>query len=119
MSVRWLRMGWVFVALLIPAAAPGEIVRLKDQSTVRGRLVQVNGDTRCFAARWHAALPPGRGVLTCSTTLRRRGPVGGRPGRGKASGGMSRIEVGSRPGPPKVAIELKKDWDEHVAANYT
>jgi hypothetical protein len=48
MSVRWLRVVWVVAAVLIPAAAPGEIVRLKDDSTLRGRLVQVNGDTLVF-----------------------------------------------------------------------
>ena len=48
MSVKWMRVLWVVAALVIPATAPGEVVKLKDESIVRGRLVQVNGDTLVF-----------------------------------------------------------------------
>ena len=47
MPVRWLRLASLLF-LMIPAASSSEVVKLRDQSVVRGRLVSVDGDTLVF-----------------------------------------------------------------------
>ena len=124
-SVRWLCLVCVVAAMVIPAVAPGEVVKLKDASTVRGRLVQVVGDTLVFKStfgtlRFHrdqvvsivfddssvatAVVAPPLGVSAAATTPK----------------GKGRIEVvfKDRDLSSKIAIDLKKDWDAHVASNH-
>jgi hypothetical protein len=123
MRVRWRLASLLF--LMIPAASSSEVVKLKDQSTVRGRLVAVAGDTLVFKTtfgtlRFHrnqvmsivfddslggATLTPQPAVAAPATEA----PVG-----------KARIEVAfkDRELSSKIAIQLKKDWDAHVRANH-
>jgi hypothetical protein len=120
MSVRWLRPLWVLLALSIPAAAPGEIVKLKDESTVRGRLVEVNGDTLVFRTSFGMLRFHRDQVISivfddsaAAATIAAPAPV-------KPATGKSRIEVvfKDRDLSSKIEIELKKNWDDHVRANH-
>lgn len=122
MPVRWLRL-LGFLVVLAPAAAPGEVVKLKDQSTVRGRLVQVVGDTLVFKStfgtlRFHRDQvvsivfdDSAQAVVTAAQ------PVVVAP---PEPAGRGRIEVvfKDRELSSKIAIELKKDWDAHIASNH-
>jgi hypothetical protein len=121
MSVRWLRVVWVVAAVLIPAAAPGEIVRLKDDSTLRGRLVQVNGDTLVFKSAFGTLRVHRDQIVSIvfDDSITAPAPVTS-AAPAKSSGGKSRIEVvfKDRDLSSKIGIELKKDWDDHVRANH-
>jgi hypothetical protein len=108
-----------------PAVAPGEVVKLKDASTVRGRLVQVVGDTLVFKTtfgtlRFHrdqvvSIVFDDSSVVTAVVAP----PLVPATGA-KAPEGMGRIEVvfKDRDISSKIAIDLKKDWDAHIAANH-
>src|SRR5882672_1737303 len=122
MSVRWLRLVWL-LAILAPAAAPGEVVKLKDQSTVRGRLVQVVGDTLVFKStfgtlRFHRSqvisivFDDSLGATILTTTPASPSEA--------ATGGKARIEVAFKDHElsSKIQIQLKKDWDAHVRSNH-
>jgi hypothetical protein len=109
-------------ALMVPALAPGEVVRLKDASTVRGRLVQVTGDTLVFKStfgtlRFHRAQVVSIMFDDSAATV-----VTGVAGEtaAPAPAGKGRIEVvfKDRDVSSKIAIELKKKWDEHIASNH-
>lgn len=119
MSLRWLRLLGL-LALLVPAAAPGEVVRLKDQSTVRGRLVQVTGDTLVFKTtfgtlRFHRSQVVSI-VFDDSAQALVAMPVTARAD----TAGKARIEVAfkDRELSSKIKIDLKKEWDAHIAANH-
>jgi hypothetical protein len=123
-SVRWLRGLWILLALLLPAAAPGEVVRLKDQTTVRGRLVQVAGDTLVFRSafgtlRFHRDQVVSI-VFADSAQTAIFPPVPGASAVPAQPAGMGRIEVvfKDRDLSSKIAIELKKNWDARVASNH-
>lgn len=124
MPVRLLRLASLLF-LMIPAASSGEIVKLRDQSVVRGRLMQVEGDTLVFKStfgtlRFHrqqvisivfddsaesAAIVPPAATTSPATT---------------APAGKGRIEVvfKDRELSSKIGIDLKKDWDAHVSSNH-
>ena len=124
MSNRWVRLLWLFAALLIPATAPGEVVKLKDESTVRGRLVQVRGDTLVFhttfgTLRFHREQVVSI-VFDDSAAATLLAPAVPGPVAGRAPSGNARIDVvfKDRKLSSKIAIENKKDWDERIAANH-
>lgn len=119
--IRWFALAAFVAVALAPAPAAAEVVRLKDASTLKGRLVQVAGDTLTFrtgfgtvriarsqivsivfddSAAAAAVVPPGA----------QNAPVSGR----------GRIEVAFRDRElsSKIAIDKKKQWDEHVASNH-
>lgn len=110
--------------LIVPALAGGEVVKLKDDSTVRGRLVQVDGDTLVFRStfgtlRFHrdqvvSIVFDDSAWAEVTTGV----PVPGSAGV-VAPGGKSRIQVSfkDRMVSSKISIDLKKDWDEHIASN--
>ena len=109
--------------LMIPAMAGGEVVKLKDDSTVRGRLVQVDGDTLVFRStfgtlRFHRDQVVSI-VFDDSVWAEIAAPAPAAGGAVTAQG-KGRIEVGfkDRNVSSKIAIDLKKDWDEHIAANH-
>lgn len=121
MSVRWVRLLWVLAALLIPAAVPGEIVRLKDDSTLRGRLMQVNGDTLVFKSSYGTLRVHRNQIVSIvfdDSAAALSPAVATTPA--KTPGGKSRIEVvfKDRDLSSKINIDLKKDWDERVKANH-
>jgi hypothetical protein len=116
-----LRAVLVICALLAPALAPGEVVRLKDASTVRGRLVQVTGDTLVFKSTF-GTLRFHRDQVVSILFDDSAAVVTGVPGEiaTPAPAGKGRIEVvfKDRDVSSKIAIDLKKKWDEHIASNH-
>jgi len=123
MSVRWLR--WLcLLAVVLPAAAPGEVVKLKDQSTVRGRLVEVAGDTLVFKTsfgtlRFHRDQVVSIVFDDSAQAVVLLPPAVSAPVQA-APVGKGRIEVvfKDRQLSSKIAIQLKKDWDAHVRSNH-
>jgi len=107
--------------LIVPALAGGEVVKLKDESTVRGRLVQVDGDTLVFRSTFGTLRFHRDQVVSIVfddsvwAEVTARVPAAGVV----APAGKSRIEVAfkDRMVSSKISIDLKKDWDEHVASN--
>ncbi|HET6348850.1 MAG TPA: hypothetical protein VFH88_07160 [Candidatus Krumholzibacteria bacterium] len=124
MMARWIRILVCAAALLLPAMAPGEIVTLKDASTVRGRLIQVDGDTLVFRSSFGTLRFHRNQVISIvfddSVQAMVTAPVSAPAGAVRAPGGQGRIEVVFRDRrlSSKIAIDLKKDWDGHVAANH-
>jgi hypothetical protein len=110
---------------MIPAAAHGEVVKLKDQSTVRGRLAQVVGDTLVFRTTFGTLRFHRSQVVSIvfddslGTPLVIPAPATTAP-TVAAPAGKGRIEVvfKDRELSSKIAIELKKEWDEHVSSNH-
>ncbi len=120
MSVKWMRVLWVVAALVSPATAPGEVVNLKDESIVRGRLVQVNGDTLVFRSSFGTLRVHRDQIVSIVFDDSAVAPSSAALAPAKPSSGKSRIEIvfKDRELSSKVAIELKKDWDTLVAANH-
>lgn len=120
MSVKWMRVLWVVAALVIPAAAPGEMVKLKDESIVRGRLVQVNGDTLVFRSSFGTLRVHRDQVVSIVFDDSSVAPSTTAVTPAKPSSGKSRVEIvfKDRELSSKVGIDLKKDWDTLVAANH-
>jgi hypothetical protein len=103
---------------MIPAASPGEVVKLKDQSTVRGRLVQVAGDTLVFKSTF-GMLRFHRNQVVSIVFDDSLGSAALNPAPATVPAGKARIEVAfkDRELSSKIAIQLKKDWDAHVRSN--
>jgi hypothetical protein len=120
MSVRWKRLVWVLAGIMLPVAAPGETVKLKDQSVVRGRLVEVRGDSLVFRSSF-GVLRLHRDQVVSIVFDDSAAAVAPIPTAvpAKPATGRSRIEVvfKDRDLSSKIGIELKKNWDEHVRAN--
>lgn len=124
MSVRWFRLLWLLV-MMIPAAVPGEVVKLKDQSTVRGRLVEVAGDSLVFKTAFGTLHFHRNQVVSIVFDDSVEAAVLSAPTSAAAPAeatpaGNGRIEVvfKDRELSSKIKIHLKKDWDEHVRANH-
>jgi hypothetical protein len=117
MPMRWMRLASLLF-LIIPAASSGEVVKLKDQSTVRGRLVQVAGDTLVFKSTF-GMLRFHRNQVVSIVFDDSLGSVALMPAPAVAVPGTARIEVAfkDRELASKIAIQLKKDWDAHVRSN--
>jgi len=123
MPMRWMRLASLLF-LIIPAASSGEVVKLKDQSTVRGRLVQVVGDTLVFKSTF-GTLRFHRSQVVSIVFDDSLGSVALMPAPAVAApgsaipAGTARIEVAfkDRELASKIAIQLKKDWDAHVRSN--
>lgn len=126
MRVRWWRLASLLF-LIIPAASSSEVVKLKDQSTVRGRLVQVVGDTLVFKSTFGTLKFHRSQVISIvfddsmETAAVAPGAVPAVPPEVAAiPAGKARIEVAfkDRELSSKIAIQLKKDWDAHVRSNH-
>jgi hypothetical protein len=107
---------------MIPAASSSEVVKLKDQSTVRGRLVQVVGDTLVFKSTF-GMLRLHRNQVVSIVFDDSLGGVALNPApavAAQAPAGKARIEVAfkDRELSSKIAIQLKKDWDAHARSNH-
>jgi hypothetical protein len=112
-------------ALLLPALASGEVVRLRDGSSLRGRLLAVEGDSLTFRlaigprVKIHRAQilaiafddSLGSAMLTAGGATAPALP--GTTGTGRITVAFKDRGVSS-----KVSIELKRDWDAHVRANH-
>jgi hypothetical protein len=123
MSVRWLRLVWLLV-VLIPAVAPGEVVKLKDQSTVRGRLVQVDGDTLVFRTTFGTLRFHRKQVISIvfddssEVAVVTQVPATAVPVNAPGAKGRLEVVFADRDLSSKIAIELKKDWDAHIRSNH-
>lgn len=119
---------WLFVLLLmLPALAAGEEVRLRDGSSMRGRLVAIAGDSLSFRlsvgplvqlhrsqvvaivfddslASWALAAP--------RVNIPQPAPAG------VAGTGALSIAFKDRNLSSKISIEHKKDWDAHERSNH-
>lgn len=123
-SIRWLPVAGVLAALAAPAVAPGEVVRLKDETTVRGHLTQVVGDTLVFRTAFGTLRFHRQQVVSIvfddSAQARLSSPATGIPAVAAQPQGKGRIEVvfKERDVSSKIEIELKKEWNERVASNH-
>jgi len=124
-TTRWMMLIACAFAALAPAAVPGEVVRLKDASTLKGRLVRVDGDTLTFMTSFGPVRIARAQVL--SIVFADSAGVGavvpttaGAVTAGGDTAGKGSIEVAfkDRELSSKVAIDKKNLWDEHVAANH-
>ena len=124
MPVRWLRLASLLF-LMIPAASSSEVVKLRDQSVVRGRLMSVEGDTLVFKSTFGTLRFHRDQVIsivfddTAESVAIVSAPPAGSPNTG-APAGKGRIEVvfKNRELSSKIGIDLKKEWDEHVKSNH-
>jgi hypothetical protein len=104
-----------------PGAAPAEIVRLNDASSLNGRLVRVEGDSLTFRLGVGPTVHLHRSQVRAIVFYETAAPVAAAvPTAGTDAAGSGTIEVAfkDRELSSKIAIELKKDWDGHVRANY-
>jgi hypothetical protein len=123
-KVRRLALVWLAL-LLIPAWATGEVVRLRDGSTLKGKLVRVDGDTLTVRLSIGAAVKVHRAqvesivfsdsvVVAPSPTASGAAAVAVPEPAG--AGGVA-IAFKDRGLSSKIVIEKKKDWDAHVRSN--
>jgi hypothetical protein len=124
MPVRWLRLASLLF-LMIPAASSSEVVKLRDQSVVRGRLVSVDGDTLMFKSTFGTLRFHRQQVISivfddsAESVALVPAPTTTTPNNA-APAGRGRIEVvfKDRQLSSKIGIDLRKDWDEHVRSNH-
>ncbi len=112
-------------AALLPIATPGEVVRLRDGSMLRGRLMNAEGDSLTFRLSIGASVKiPRSAVLAivfddslAALAVVPSHPVADSPvaetGTGKVSVSFKDRRVSS-----KISIDKKVAWDEHVRSNY-
>jgi hypothetical protein len=120
-TTRWILFALLAGAALVPAAAPGETVRLRDSSSLRGRLVSVDGDTLTFrlSAGPTVRLHRGQILSIVFDDSAAAIPVPA-PAAGVApSGAPGTIELAfkDREVSSKISIEKKRDWEGHEQAN--
>jgi hypothetical protein len=122
---RRIVLGAFAIAALAAATAPGEVVRLRDASTLKGRLVRVDGDTLTFRTSFGAVRIARSQIASIAfddstgAALAPALPAAGGAGPAYDAGAKGTIEVvfKDRELSSKIAIDKKKLWDEHVAAN--
>lgn len=113
------------LALLLPAVVPGEVVRLKDGSTLKGRLIKVEGDTLTIRLSIGSPIKVHRDqvesiVFSDSITA---DPARTMPGASVAAPvvpagvGTIAVKFEDRKVSSKITIEKKKNWDEKVKSN--
>jgi hypothetical protein len=121
--MNWRIKTLVFVALcVLPAVAFGEVVKLRDGSSLKGRLVAVTGDSLSIRLAVGARIQVHRSqVLLIAFDEDALPPAGmGLPAGAAAPMGKGTLTVAfkDRTVSSKISIEKKKDWDAHVRANH-
>lgn len=124
------RRGWLVAAAvlvlgaLLPAVVPGEVVRLKDGSTLKGRLVRVDGDTLSIRLNLGSTVKVYRPLIASivfsdSIVADPAAGATAAPGAQAAPTGVGSIEVKfeDRNVSSKITIDKKKNWDEKVLSN--
>jgi hypothetical protein len=104
-----------------PGAAPAEIIRLRDGSSLTGRLVRVDGDSLTVHLGVGPTVGLHRSQVLAVVFYEMATPALPAPAAGEAAEtGSGTIEVvfKDRELSSKISIELKKDWDGHVKANH-
>jgi hypothetical protein len=117
--------GVVALAVLLPAIVPGEVVRLKDGSTLKGRLVRVDGDTLTIRLSIGSPIKVHRSVvesIVFSDSMPPSPPAAALPAVGSppadpAGVGTVSVKFEDRKVSSKITIDKKKHWDEKVASN--
>lgn len=108
------------LVLLIPALAPGEVIRLRDGSSLNGRLIRVDEDSLTFRLSVGPAVRIHRAQIV---SIVFDDSAAGLPAAGAtrvpAPSGSGTIEVSfkDRELSSKISIEKKKDWDASETAN--
>ncbi|HEX5132611.1 MAG TPA: hypothetical protein VFX92_08995 [Candidatus Krumholzibacteria bacterium] len=110
--------------LVLPAMTSGEVVRLRDGSSLRARLLTVEGDTLTFRlaagprVKFHRdqvlaiAFDDSLGVMP---TAPLGAPAVGRPERGS---GRVTVSFKDKRVSSKIQVDKKKELDAHLRANY-
>jgi hypothetical protein len=123
------RRGWAMLALvmgaLLPVAVPGEVVRLKDGSTLKGRLVRVEGDTLAIRLDLGSTVKVPRSLIESIVFADSIAADPLRPAAGavvapqSVPAGVGSIEVifEDRKVSTKITIDKKKNWDAKVLSN--
>jgi len=102
-----------------PDAAPAEIVRLRDASSLNGRLVSVQGDSLTFRLGVGPTVRLHRAQVLAIVFYDTAAPAAAGVVEAVATGsGTIEVAFKDRELSSKIAIELKKDWDGHVHANH-
>jgi len=113
-------------ALLVPVLAGGEVIRLRDQSTLNGRLVKVDGDSLTIRltvgphVRVHRSqvlsivFDEAAGSLPAASAPAMVSPAVTAP----VGEGTLEIAFKDRDVSSKISIEKKKDWDSRQAGNH-
>lgn len=120
--------GAAVLALSLPAVVPGEVVRLKDGSTLKGKVVALAGDTLTVRLNMGAPIRLHRSlvewiVFSDSGSGPSSGLVPGEPAVGApvtTPGGTGTIQVKfeDRKVSSKITIDKKQHWDEKVRSNH-
>jgi hypothetical protein len=113
------------LALLLPAVVPGEVVRLKDGSTLKGRLIKVEGDTLTIRLSIGSPIKVHRDqvesiVFSDSISANPTMPgasVAAPVVAAPAGGGTIAVKFEDRKVSTKITIDKKKNWDEKVRSN--
>lgn len=125
MGIVW---GVAVLALLSPAVVPGEVVRLKDGSTLKGKLVGLAGDTLTVRLNMGAPIKLHRSLVewiafSDSVSGPVSGPVLGAPAvaapvSAPSGTGTIQIKFEDRKVTSKITIDKKQHWDEKVRSNH-
>lgn len=115
----------IVVAAMLPAAVSGEVVRLRDGSTIRGRLVHVDGDSLMFRMSIGTSIVILRQqVLSIAFDDSVSSAVLSTPAPGTAAKpasageGTVRVAFKDRNLSSKISIKNKKDWEAHERSNH-
>jgi len=114
-----------FLALLAAAAfslrAAGETMRLKDGSTLKGRLVRVDGDTLTVKLSIGTPVKVHRAQVESilfDDSLAVPAPIVAAPAPAKSGSGTIAVKFEDRNVSSKITIEKKKNWDEKIRSNH-
>lgn len=125
MTKNRLVMAALVCAFLLPALAAGEVVRLRDGSAMRGRLIAIEGDSLTFRLSVGPRMKIHRSqVLSIAfdDSLGSASLTGTAPGAAAlpATRGVGTITVSFKDKniSSKISIDKKKQWDEHVRSNH-
>jgi hypothetical protein len=118
------RRAWSVLALavlLLPVVVFGAVIKLKDGSTLRGKLVRVDGDSLSVklsigsTVRLHRSLVES---IEFTDSIVAPPPVSTQPTSTTPKGvGTISVVFEDRNVSSKITIEKKKDWDAHVRSN--
>ena len=113
------------LGLVLPAVVPGEVVRLKDGSTLKGRLLRVDGDTLTIRLSIGVPVKIHRAQIEsiaftdsipAGAVLRPADPVTSTPPPAGGAGTIM-VKFEDRKVSTKITIDKKKFWDEKVRSN--
>lgn len=113
----------VLLGALLPAAVPGEVVRLKDGSTLKGRLVRVEGDTLSVRLDLGSQIKIYRAliesiVFSDSLIVDPARPAVSVVVPAAPTGvGVIAVKFEDREVSSKITIDKKKNWDAKVRSN--